>query len=117
MTLTVQIFDQALAMSGNISVQQRQLLHALSTAAESALTVGIRQEQSEAFRETMVTAGALYALAAFLEADEEHALQSFSAGDLTIHCRNGSEGADTLREQARRMLDPYRIDRFAFRRV
>ena len=117
MSLTEQIYAQALGLAGETDERQRRLLHILCAGAEAALAAGLRQEDSAQCRETLVTAGSLYALAAYLETDEGHTAQRFTAGDVTVERGSGAEGAKALREQAERMLLPYRAGKFAFRRV
>ena len=117
MILTEQIFARVLAMAGETDEQQRQLLQALCAGAESALAAGLRQEASEAYRETLVTAASFYALAAYLEVDGSRAAERFTAGDVTVQRRSAAGGARALREQAERMLEPFRADRFSFRGV
>ena len=117
MNLTEQIYAQVLTLAGETDGQQRSLLHVLSAGAASALASGLRQEPAEQSREILVTAGSLYALAAFLETDESRTVERFTAGDVTVRRQAGAGGARVLREQADRMMAPWRADRFAFRRV
>lgn len=118
MNLTEQIFAQAVMLAGTIDGRQEALLRLLCASAESALAVrlreGIRPEDCKA---DFVAAASLYALAALSETDEMAALESFTAGDVTVRRRGTNAAARCLRYQADLMISPYSKDRFAFQGV
>lgn len=118
MNLTDQIYAQAAALAGSLEPKQEALLRLLSGGVESRIRSRLRREIDTAkCREDLVAAGALYALAALLETDETARVESFTAGELTVH-KGGSEGAaQCLREQAEGILAPYWKDSFTFRGV
>lgn len=118
MNLTDEIYARVRAMTGENDPQQNILLHALSAGASGTVTAGIRADfDCVDCRETLVMAGAMYAMAAYLEMDETKNVERFTVGDVTIHRNNPAAGVRTLREQADRMIAPYRADSFSFRGV
>lgn len=113
MTLTDQIYAQALMMAGHLSVQQDALLRVLcrvsKTTLEGRLRGGVTPEDCRA---DFIAAGSLYALAALSEADNTP--ERFTAGELTVQRGSGSAAANCLRCQADLMMAPYVRDSFAF---
>lgn len=118
MNLTDEIYTRAIALLGEPDPQQKLMLHTLSTAANGTIAAELRQDL-DLFpcREALCIAGSLYVVADYLEMDETHSVERFTVGDMTIHRTNAAAGAKMLRQQADRMLQPYRCDRFSFRRV
>lgn len=118
MNLTEEIYNRASALLGELDPKQRMLLHTLSTAANASVTAEVRQDPDVLpCREVLGIAGSLYAAAAYLELDETKNVEQFTVGDVTLHRTNTASGATMLRQQADRMLEPYRSDHFSFRRV
>ena len=118
MNLTEQIFAQAVMLPGAIDPRQEALLRLLCSSAASSmekrLRDGIRPEDCKA---DFVASASLYALAAMAETDEMAAVESFTAGDVTVRKGNSNAASRCLRYQADLMISPYSKDRFAFRGV
>lgn len=118
MNLTNEIYTRVEALTGETDPQQCLILHTLSAGANGTIAAAVRPDLDVLnCRETLVTAGCMYVLAAYLEMDEAHHVERFTVGDVTIHQSNTAAGAKTLRKQADRMLAPYHGDRFSFRGV
>ena len=118
MNLSQQIFAQAAMIAGDLEQQQEALLRLLCGSSASVLASrlreGIRPEDCAA---DFVTAACLFALAALSEAEGMENLESFTAGDVTVHKRDGSTAAKCLRHQAELMIAPYSTGGFGFRGV
>ena len=118
MILTEQIFAQSVLLAGQMDEKQEALLRLLCGAAENTLTArlrkGIRPQDCKA---DFVAAASLYALAALSEADGLNSVESFTAGDLTVHKGKSSAASACLRRQADLMISPYCGDNFSFRGV
>lgn len=114
MSLTDQIFAQALLLCGSIDARQEALLQLLCSAAASSLTARLREGITpEDCSADFVGAASLFALAAMSESDDMAQIESFTAGDVTVR-RSGGTGAQCLRNQARLMIAPYVRDGFSF---
>ena len=115
MTLTEQIYAQALLLAGELEQKQMELLKILCRGANnspaSRLRDGLTPEDCKA---DFIAAASLFALAALSQADEESAVEMFQAGDLSIKRRSGDAASNCLRNQAELMIAPYLKDRFAF---
>ena len=114
MTLTEQVFAQAVLLAGELDERQRDLLSLLCIAATTSLNLRLRDGLTpDDCRADFVAAASLYALAAMNEADENMAVEEFKAGDLTV--RKGCS-ADTasrcLQRQADMIIGPYLKDSF-----
>ena len=118
MTLTEQIYAQALLLAGELEQRRSQLLQILCTAAtsslESRLRDGITPEDCKA---DFIAAASLYALAALNEVGDTDRLEEISAGDLTLRKNSADAAANCLRNQAQIMIVPYLKDRFSFQGV
>ena len=113
MTLTDQIYAQALMLSGELTSQEDVLLRALCRASKATLAARLRSGITpEDCRADFIAAGSLFALAALSEGDSGP--ERFTAGDLTIQRSGGSAAARCLRSQAELILMPYVRDCFAF---
>ena len=117
MTLTEQVFAQAVLLTGELEERQRDLLSLLCIAATSSLTSRLREGLTpEDRRADFVAAASLFALAAMNDADEKLSVEEFKAGDLTV--KQGSSSRDAasrcLYHQAELMIMPYLKDRFSF---
>lgn len=113
MSLTDQIYAQALMMAGELTAPQDALLRVLSRVACGTLSARLRENvRPDDCKADFVAAGSLYALAALSEADGGP--ESFTAGDLTVRRGSGSAAAHCLRCQAELMMAPYVRDGFAF---
>ena len=117
MTLTEQVFAQAVLLAGDLEDRQRDLLSLLCIAATSSLSSRLREGLTpEDCRADFVAAASLFALAAMNEADDKMTLEEFKAGDLTVKQGNSSRDAASrcLFHQAELMITPYLKDRFSF---
>ena len=115
MSLTQQIFAQAVMLAGAIEPKQEALLRLLCGSAAaymgSRLREGIRPEDCKA---DFVAAASLYALAAMSEMDEISQMEQITAGDLTLRRGGKDAAACCLRYQAELLISPYVKDRFVF---
>ena len=113
MTITDQIYAQALVMVGQLPPEQDALLQVLCRAAKSTLAgrlrSGIAPEDCQA---DFIAAGSLYAVAALSESDGSP--ERFTAGELTVQKGSRCAAARCLRSQAELILMPYVRDCFAF---
>lgn len=115
MTLTEQVFAQALLLAGELDCRQQDLLSILCAASASSLTArlrdGLRPEDCKA---DFIASASLFALAALNSIDGSVDVSEFKAGDLTVK-RTGADAASRcLQNQAELMIAPYLKDRFHF---
>ena len=120
MTLSEQVYAQALLLAGDLEEKQAWLLGVLCGAATSSLASRLREGMTpEDCKADFIAAASLYALAALGDADERNEVEEFRAGDLTV--RQGIEHRDAasrcLQRQADMLILPYLKDRFSFRGV
>ncbi|MBQ9167865.1 MAG: hypothetical protein IJX67_05580 [Oscillospiraceae bacterium] len=115
MTLTDQVYAQAMLLAGEISGTQTELLSTLSAAAVASLSgrmkSGLTPEDCKA---DFIAAASLYALAALSEAGDSLGMEQVTLGDVTLKRKNGDAAANCLRNQADLMMFPYLKDRFSF---
>lgn len=117
MTLTEQVFAQALLMAGEDSQVSEDVLAVLCQSATATLRDRLQEGLTpEDCKADFVAAASLYALAAASEADEMADFDHIQVGDVTMK-RGGTAAAACLRNQARLMMAPYLMDRFTFRGV
>ena len=117
MTVSQQVYAQALLLAGQLDERQSQLLQVLCTAAasslESRLRDGIIPEDCKA---DFIAAASLYALASLGDVADTVQVEEFKAGDLSV--RQSSERRDAasncLQRQAEMIILPYLKDRFSF---
>ena len=117
MTVSQQVYAQALLLAGQLDDRQSQLLQVLCTAAasslESRLRDGITPEDCKA---DFIAAASLYALASLGDVEDTVQVEEFKAGDLSV--RQSSERRDAasncLQRQAEMIILPYLKDRFSF---
>lgn len=115
MSLTEQIFAQALLLAGKLDGRQESLLMVLCTAAQRGLEQRLREGlTAEDCRSDFICGASLMALAALAETDEMGAGASFSVGDLTVKKSDSVSAANCLRRQAELVMMPYLRDAFAF---
>ena len=117
MTVSEQVYAQALLLAGNLEQRQCQLLQMLCRAAASSLQARLRDGITpEDCKADFIAAASLYALASLSSAAETAQVEEFQAGDLTVRqCRSGQDAASNcLRRQADMMIQPYVKDRFSF---
>lgn len=115
MTLIEQIFAQAMTLAGSLDPQQTALLKVLSRSACACLSGQLRSGLTpEDCLADFIGAASLMALAALSEAGEPAAVESFTAGDVSVRKERNSAAANCLRYQARVMMMPYIRDPFSF---
>lgn len=114
MTLTQQVFAQALLLAGKEGSVNEALLEVFCQSAVASLTAQLREGLvPDDCKADFIAAASLYALAALSETDEMARLEQIQVGDVTMR-RGGSAAAACLRNQARLMMSPYLQDGFAF---
>lgn len=117
MTLSEQVFAQALLMAGDGAMVSEDMLQVLCQSATAALQARLREGLSpEDCKADFVAAASLYALAAASEVDEMADFSHLQVGDVTMK-RGGGAAAACLRNQARMMIWPYLMDNFCFQGV
>ena len=117
MTLSEQVYAQALLLAGDLDERQSQLLQLLCTAATSSLESRLRDGiTAEDCKADFIAAASLYALSSLNGVEETVQVEEFQAGDLTV--RQSKEGRDAasncLQRQADMLILPYLKDRFSF---
>ncbi len=115
MTLTEQIYAQALILTQDSHNENLPMLEILCRCAENSLRQTLRDGLSpEDCKADFVAAASLYALAALSEMDELSQMSQIQAGDLTLRRGSTDSAACCLRYQAEMIMSPYMQDRFAF---
>ena len=118
MSLSQQVYAQAVILAGDLTDRQRRVLEALCTAGTAALTARLRDGLTAAdCRADFIAAASLMALAALDGMDEDRQVEQITAGDLTIRKTGRAAAVNCLRTQAELMMAPYLKDRFSFRGV
>ena len=117
MTVSQQVYAQALLLAGDLDERQSQLLQVLCSAASASLEARLREGITpEDCKADFVAAASLYALASLEDVEETVQVEEFKAGDLTV--RQNRERRDAasncLQRQADMMILPYLKDRFSF---
>ena len=115
MTLTEQIYAQALVLIQDSEDDKLPMLEVLCRCAENSLRQMLREGITpEDCKADFVAAASLYALAALSEMDELAQMEQIKAGDLTLRRGSTDSAACCLRYQAEMMMTPYMKDRFSF---
>lgn len=115
MTLTEQIYAQAMVLIQDSEDEKLPMLEILCRCAENSLRMNLREGVSpEDCKADFVAAASLYALAAMSEMDEMAQMEQIKAGDLTLRRGSTDSAACCLRYQAEVMMSPYMKDRFSF---
>lgn len=115
MSLTEQIYAQALVLIQDSEDEKLPMLEILCRCAETSLRQNLREGVSpEDCKADFVAAASLYALAAMSEMDEIAQMDQIKAGDLTLRRGSTDSAACCLRYQAEVMMSPYMKDRFSF---
>lgn len=115
MSLSEQIYAQALLLTQDAPEKQLPLLEMLCRSAENSLRGKLRDGVSpEDCKADFVASASLYALAAMSELDEVAQLDQVKLGDLTLRRESPDAAACCLRYQADMMMQPYVKDTFAF---
>lgn len=118
MTLTEQIYTQALLLSRDVEDENLALLKTLCRSAEISLRAKMRTELNwQDCKADFIAAASMYALAALSELKNTHEPEQVKLGDLTVR-RSGKDAAICcLRYQAELMISPYLQDSFTFKGV
>ena len=115
MTLTEQIYAQALVLIRDLEDGDRPLLELLCRSAEISLRAKLRSGVTpEDCKADFIAAASLYALAAMSEVSSGMQPEQITAIDLTLRKSSTDAAACCLRYQAELMMLPYVKDRFAF---
>ena len=118
MSLTEQVYAQALLLAGGLEARFEVLLKLLCRSAVVSLEARLREGlTAEDCKAAFVAAASLYALAALSEAGDTDQPEQFTAGDVTVRRKDSGAAANCLRYQAELMITPYLKDRFSFRGV
>ena len=118
MTLTEQIYAQAVLLAGGMEPKQMEMLKILCQGAEGSLASRLRPGLTpEDCKADFIAASSLFALAALSGVDETSRLEMFQAGDLSIRRGSTDAASNCLRNQAELMIAPYLKDRFSFQGV
>lgn len=115
MTLTELVYAQAAALAGTMTESQQKLLRMLCAGAVSYITARLRPDVTQdSCQQTLVTAGALYALAQYQAAGAASDIREFRAGDLTVKPGGTGQSRQALLEQVQVLMAPYWQDGFCF---
>ncbi len=115
MTLTEQIYAQAVLLTQDAESENLPMLEILCRSAEVSLKQNLRDGITpEDCKADFVAAASLYALAALSEMDELAQLSEIQVKDLTMRRGSTNTAACCLRFQAERMIQPYLKERFQF---
>lgn len=118
MTLTEQVYTQAILMSRQAGDSDGELLKTLCRTAVVSLTGKLRPGLTpEDCKADFIAAASLFALAALAELDDMNTLEQVTAGDITLRQKQGNPAAGCLRYQAQLLMAPYLQDRFCFQGV
>jgi hypothetical protein len=118
MTLTEQVYAQALLLAGGLEERQESLLQLLCQGTANYLAARLRNGLTpEDCMADFVAAASLYALAALSGIGDSDQLEQLTVGDMTMRRTDGSAAANCLRYQADLIIAPYLKDRFSFRGV
>lgn len=118
MTLTEQVYAQAILLAGALEQEQEELLRLLCQAACSSLKNRLRDGLTpEDCKADFIAASSLFALAAMAGAGNRDGLQEFKAGDVTLRRKTNDAASNCLHSQAELIIAPYLKDRFSFRGV
>ena len=118
MTLTEQVYANAVLLSGVDADEQALLLEVLCQSAVSDLTQQLADGVTpDTCKADFIAAASLYALAALQEADPMVRVQEVKIGDVTLKQSGTTTASASLRRQAEVMMSPFTKDRFSFRSV
>ena len=118
MTMTEQIYAQALLLAGEVSQQQSAVLDALCKAVYASLSARLREGlKPEDCKADFIAAASLLALATLGSVDEDGRMEQINVGDFTVRKKGADAASNCLRAQAELMIAPYLKDRFSFRGV
>ena len=111
MSLSEQVYAQALLLAGNLDERQSQLLQVLCTAATTSLEARLRDGiMPEDCKADFVAAASLYALASLGDIEETVNVEEFQAGDLTIRqSKSGRDAASNCLQRQADMMRPQQL--------
>ena len=115
MTMTEQIYAQAMLLAGELTEHQAVVLQALCGATAVSLEARLREGlTANDCKADFIAAASLLALAALGSVGDEEGLEQITAGDFTIRKRSTDAASNCLRAQAELMIAPYLKDSFTF---
>ena len=115
MSLTEQIYAQALVLTQDSTDRNLPLLEIFCRSAENALRQKLRDGITpEDCKADFIAAASLLALAALSETDEMEQMEQIVAGDITLRRSSTDSAACCLRYQAEVVMAPSLKDKFAF---
>lgn len=115
MSLSEQIYAQALVLTQDSTDMNLPMLEVLSRSAENSLRQKLREGLTpEDCKADFIAAASLLALAALSEMDDVSQMTQIQTGDLTLRRGSTDSAACCLRYQAEVMMAPYLQDKFAF---
>ena len=118
MTMTEQIYAQAVLLAGELSQRQTVALEILCRAVYTSLSARLREGlKPEDCKADFIAAASLLALASLSNMDEDGTVEQITAGDFTIRKKGSDAASNCLRAQAELMIAPYLKDRFSFQGV
>ena len=118
MTLTEQVYAQALVLAGEITEHQQNVLQALCECKISVLTARLRRGlKPEDCRADFVAAASLLALADLGSIGEDTPVEQITVGDFSVRKGSRDAASNCLRAQAEMVITPYLKDNFSFRGV
>lgn len=118
MSLTEQVYAQALLLAGEISEHQKTVLQALCDCKISILTARLRRGLTpEDCKADFIAASSLLALADLGSVGNAETLEQISVGDFTVRKGSRDAASNCLRAQAELVIAPYLKDQFSFRGV
>lgn len=113
MTLHEEIYAQALVLAGAVNETQSQLLRIFCISEATHLVARLQPGMSmDQCKIELISAAALYALAALSEVDEKANLQRIQVGDVTLISGGRTAAIRCLRQQADILMAPYCVGRF-----
>ncbi len=108
MSLTEQVQTQVQLMAPELAGENQAAMEVLSSAAVASLKAQLRDNIGpEDCMADFVAAAAMLALAAMWETGSLSQVSRFTAGDLTVQQESGGTKAQSLRAQARVIMQPY----------
>lgn len=115
MSLTEQIYAQALVLTQDSTAENLSLLEIFCHSAENALRYKLRDGITpEDCKADFIAAASLLALAALSDTDEMAQLEHIRTGDITLRRGSKDSAACCLRYQAEVIMRPYLKESFAF---
>jgi len=115
MSLTEQIYAQALVLSQDSTDVNQELLKMLCRSVDNALRRLLRDGFSpEDCRADFIAGASLMALAALSETDDMANLEQIRTGDVTLRRGSTDSAACCLRYQAEMIMRPYLKTAFSF---